>query len=333
MFSPPSDSIPYRPVAFDSDGATLRGRLYRPAAASASAPCALVIMAPGASATIAMSCDRYAEAFAAHGLAVLLYDHHSIGASDGEPRRVINPWVQARGYRDAVRFARSALPEVDARRIGLWGVSFSGMQVLVLGALLGSELAAVAALVPACGDRPPPADPDGQLFARLRDAFERGDVAGTPQTTFGPMPVVSADPLRQPSMLQPPSAFRWFMEHGGRHGSGWVNDITRVVPETPAPFSPGVAAAHVRVPAQVVYACDDEIARASPAVTRQVCEALGGPKEVIGLPDGCGHFGALWYPGGWFERVSTLQAAFLARQLAAPQDHEAGRAVPPMPAY
>ena len=90
-----------------------------------------------------------------------------------------------------------------------------------------------------------------------------------------------------------------------------------MVPPTPAPFSPGIAAPQVRVPVQVVYAPDDEIARANPAVTRSVCAALAGPKEVVELEEGCGHFGAIWRPSAWFDRVSALQAGFFAERLAA----------------
>jgi hypothetical protein len=130
------------------------------------------------------------------------------------------------------------------------------------------------------------------------------------------MPVVSFDPIRYPSHLAPPTAFRWFIEHGGRPGSGWINDATRVVPATPAPFSPGIAAPRVRVPVQVIYAPDDEMGRANPAVTRLTCGALGGSKEVVELEEGCGHFGELWHPSPWFDTVSALQAAFLLRHLA-----------------
>ena len=308
--------VEFRPVEFPSEGATLRGRLYQPQVEGAPARHSLLVVAHGFTSTMPMITDRYAEAFAAAGIAALLYDHRNFGASGGEPRHEVNPWIQARGYRDAVRFAKT-LPEVDGARVGLWGLSNSGMQVLVLGALLDGEIAAVTAVVPSCGEAPPPPDPDGRLFAALRETFEHGDVSGTPETTTGPLPVVSFDPIRYPSHLAPPTAFRWFTEHGGRPGAGWVNDATRVVPETPAPFSPGIAAPHVRVPVQVIYAPDDEMGRASPAVTRLVCAALGGPKEVVEMEEGCGHFGELWHPSPWFDRVSTLQADFLLRHLAA----------------
>jgi alpha-beta hydrolase superfamily lysophospholipase len=96
-------------VEFPSEGAVLRGRLYRASASSAEP---IVIMANGTSATIRMSADHYAERFHEAGFSVLLYDHRNLGASGGEPRFEVNPWVQPRGYRDALTFAET-LPGID----------------------------------------------------------------------------------------------------------------------------------------------------------------------------------------------------------------------------
>src|SRR3954462_3942193 len=95
-------------VEFPSEGAVLRGRLYRASASSAEP---IVIMANGTSATIRMSADHYAERFHEAGFSVLLYDHRNLGASGGEPRFDVNPWVQAPRPRGAPRFAE-AVPGV-----------------------------------------------------------------------------------------------------------------------------------------------------------------------------------------------------------------------------
>ncbi|MBK5107800.1 MAG: alpha/beta hydrolase [Anaerolineales bacterium] len=80
-------------VEFSSLGVTLRGHLYLPKNTDHKVP--IVIMAHGFSATISgMVADRYAESFQAAGFAVLLYDHYSLGISDGEPRQHINAWVR-----------------------------------------------------------------------------------------------------------------------------------------------------------------------------------------------------------------------------------------------
>jgi dienelactone hydrolase len=88
------------PVSFESQGATLRGFLIKKDSAQRSCPG--VIMAHGTSATIQMVAIEYARAFAREGLAALIYDHRGFGRSGGEPRLEINPWVQCRGYLDAL---------------------------------------------------------------------------------------------------------------------------------------------------------------------------------------------------------------------------------------
>src|SRR3989337_717023 len=104
-----------RPVAveFESEGAVLRGFLYP--AVKGEPPFPIVVMAHGTSATIPMVADRYAEAFARAGVSSLIYDHRNLGISGGEPRQEINPWVQCRGFRDAITFA-TTIEDHDANR-------------------------------------------------------------------------------------------------------------------------------------------------------------------------------------------------------------------------
>src|SRR6476661_8503877 len=114
------------------DGTILRGWHYLPDGASAPRP--TIVMAHGYSAVKEMYLDRFAEAFAKAGLAALVFDNRNFGASDGQPRQEIDPWRQIRDYRDAITFC-SSLPETDPQRIGIWGSSYSGAHVLVVGAI------------------------------------------------------------------------------------------------------------------------------------------------------------------------------------------------------
>ena len=299
----------FEAVEFASQGAVLRGRLYLRAGRR---PRACVVMAHGTSATVGMVADRYAEAFHDAGLAVLLYDHHGFGASGGEPRLEINPWIQARGYRDALTYL-CGHPGIDARRIALWGDSYSAGQVLIVGAV-DPRPAAIVAQVPSCGRAPAPPDPDGQLFAALTATLEGGDVQGTPETTTGPLPVVSPDQLGSPSLLAPLSAFRWFMEYGGRHGTGWENRVTRAIPPTPSPYHVGLATPHLRTPLLALVAPDDEMPGSNPAIARAVIEAAPAETEILEIEGG--HFGLLWHPGAQFDRAVEAQRDFLLRVLA-----------------
>ena len=124
-------------------GTTLRGWLYVPETAL---PAPGVVMAHGFSAVKEMAMDRFAEVFCEAGLTVLAYDHRNLGASDGEPRQEINPWAQARDYRYAIGWLAERA-EVDAERIGIWGSSFSGGEVIVVGAC-DERVRAVVANVP-----------------------------------------------------------------------------------------------------------------------------------------------------------------------------------------
>ncbi|SDB93511.1 hypothetical protein GA0111570_11018 [Raineyella antarctica] len=307
------DAVAFEEVAFtardlSSDGARLRGRLYGRGDAGGDRP--VVVMANGFTATITMTADKYADVFAAAGLAVLLYDHAGFGGSDADQRLVVNPWLQARGYQDAVTYV-SALDGIDASRIAVWGDSLSAAVALVVAAV-DERVTAVVAQVPACGRRHPPADPDGTLFSALRGTLQDGEVTG-PGTSAGPLPVVSADQLGTPSLLTPLTAFRWFIDHGARHGTGWENVATRFTPDTPVPFHAGLAVPHLAVPSLWLLSPTDEMPGAAPEVARAAYESAGGAKEVVQIRNG--HFGLVYWPGQVFEEAAAVQREFLLRVL------------------
>ena len=299
----------YRSVEFQSEGATLRGRLYLPS--EGKAPFPTIVMSHGITATITMVADKYAEFFCDSGFAVLLYDHRNFGASDGEPRREINPWLQARGFRDAMTFAEQA-PEADESRLGLWGDSYSAGHALVV-ASIDPRVKALVVQCPSCGRNVPGPDPDGKQFEALRETLLNGDVSGTPETTAGPMPVVSFDQARHPAMLAPLTAYRWFMEYGGRFESGWENDATRVTPVTPAPFSPVLCGSHITASTLMMVAPGDEMAGSKPEVAKLVFDSLAGPKEWYDIAGG--HFGLVWYPSEIFDEAVSVQRDFFLRNL------------------
>ena len=297
-------------VEFSSEGTTLRGRLYTPQKQSKQAP--VVIMAHGFSATISgMVADRYAEVFSDAGYFVLLYDHRNFGQSDGEPRQEINEWIQARGYRDAITFVMS-LPEIDADRIAIWGSSSSGAEVVIVGAV-DPRIKAIVAQVPAFGNEPPPPDPDGLLFTAIGETLLNGNVGDIPQSTTEALPVVSFDQLNNPSHISTVTAFRWFIEYGGRYGTNWENWATYVVPETPAPFHPGLCTPHIKAPLLLMVAHDDELPGASSRVVRMAFDLDPESKEWAEM-DG-GHFGLLYYPSPLFDEASSKQRDFLERYL------------------
>ncbi len=304
--APPASD--YRPVEFTSDGATLRGRLYLPG----TGPAPVVVMAHGFSATIPMTLDRYAERFCERGLAVLAFDHRGHGASDGDPRGEINLWVQAQGYTDAIGFVRG-LGEMGASPTALWGDSLSAMAALVVAAL-DDRVGAFVCQVPAFGDAVGADDPDGIGLEAIRRFLAAGRVR-RPEDAWVSTSVVSADQSTSPSALKPLTAYRWFIEYGGRYGTGWTNRVVFTGPKDAPDLDPFACAPRGRVSALFVISPNDEMPGAVSSVSRAVFDRLAGPKELIEV-DG-GHFGIIEHPSVAFDHSSEVQAEWLLRTLRA----------------
>lgn len=81
-----------------------------------------------------MFVPQVAEEFQAAGITALLYDPRTLGLSDGLPRNDIYPAKQVEDYSDALTYL-TTLPNIDAERIGFWGMSFSGCIALCAGSL------------------------------------------------------------------------------------------------------------------------------------------------------------------------------------------------------
>ena len=92
-----------------------------------------VAMAHGLGAVKEMYLEPFARRFAEAGIAALVFDYRSFGASGGEPRQRLFPRDQIEDYRSALTWL-SLQPEIDADRLGVWGSSFSGGHVLHVAA-------------------------------------------------------------------------------------------------------------------------------------------------------------------------------------------------------
>ena len=244
-------------------------------------------MAHGYSAVKEMYLDRFAEAFAKAGLAALVFDNRNFGASDGQPRQEIDPWRQIRDYRDAITFC-SSLAETDPQRIGIWGSSYSGAHVLVVGAIdrrvkcivsqapMISGLANFRRLV-----RADVIGPLRQMFADDRAARYRGE---TPTM----VPVVSNDPM-QPCALPTPDSWTLFTETGSSRAPGWRNEVTLRSVEMLSEYEPGAYIAQISpTPLLMVVAIQDHLTVADLAL--QAYQSALEPKQLVMLKGG--HFDA-----------------------------------------
>jgi fermentation-respiration switch protein FrsA (DUF1100 family) len=296
------------------DGVTLRGWLLLPQSDADQVPG--VVMAHGFSAVKEMRLDRFAEVFCDAGLAVLVYDHRNFGASDGEPRQQINPWAQARDYRHALTWLGNR-PEVDPGRLGVWGSSYSGGEVLVVGAC-DQRVKAVVANVAFAGlpgvDYSDTDDVD-ERFACLREALL--DESGTgpadrEDLPVGPMAVVLEEGDDRPAFLPQPESSEYFLPfaEGGAEPTTWRNDVTVVSMISEPLWDPGVCTSHIApTPLMMVVATQDHLADTAVAVA--AWDRAGEPKELVTV---AGHH-FVPYEGEGFEVAARAAARFFTQHL------------------
>ncbi|KAI0185948.1 Alpha/Beta hydrolase protein [Xylaria flabelliformis] len=103
------------------DGTTIKGWLF-----PVPGPAPVIIMSHGFNCVKEMTLPDVAEFFQSQGYNAVLYDARSVGASEGLPRNQLNPLQMAEDLSDIITHV-GALPNVDSRRILLWGMSFGGM--------------------------------------------------------------------------------------------------------------------------------------------------------------------------------------------------------------
>ena len=288
------------------DGVTLRGWHYVPDGRQGKTP--TIVMAHGFSAVKEMYLDRFAEAFAAAGLASVVFDNRNFGASDGEPRQEIDPWQQVRDYRDAITYAET-LEETDPARIGVWGSSYSGGHVLVVGAIDRRVKCVVAQVPLASGHGNARRLIRADYLAGVQGMFAEDRRARMAGKTPAMIPVVAQDPA-SPSALPTPDSWVWFTETGRTRAPLWKNEVTLRSVEMFTEYEPGSYVSFISpTPLLMVVALGDVLTVADLALAAY--ERALEPKRLVTLQGG--HFDAYIKD---FEASSKPTVEWFTRHLA-----------------
>ncbi len=117
-------------VQFPSGNVNCHAWLYTP---KSEGPAPVIVMGHGLGGVKEMRLDAYAEKFCTAGYACLVFDYRNFGASDGEPRQLLDIDLQLEDWAAAIAYARSR-QEVVASQVILWGTSFGGGHVIVAAA-------------------------------------------------------------------------------------------------------------------------------------------------------------------------------------------------------
>ncbi len=266
-------------------------------------PAPVVVMAHGLGAERSFGLERFAERFTARGLAVLAFDYRNFGESTGTPRNLISPSRQVADFLAAIEWIRSE-PRLDGDRIGLWGTSFSGGHVLVVGARAESRVQAIVAQVPfVSGISSALAFPlryhPRALLMGFIDTI--GGTLGAPPLTA---PVVARDGM---ALLPGPDAYAGYTALVPE-GADWSGRVPSRAFLSILLYRPVARTARLSVPTLIIAAGEDRI-----IPVRGVRRAAARIPNCHFEEWPVGHFDL--YSGEWFERTVALEADFLEARL------------------
>lgn len=297
-------AAPYKALAvsFPCQATHCDGELWLPVDA-ARPP--VIVMAHGFGGLKDWGLKPYAERFVQAGFAVLRFDYRGFGKSGGLPRRVVDGRAHIQDWSSAIDALR-ARSDVDASRLGIWGTSYSGGQVLEVAAQRPEAVKAVSAQVPFVNGFqssltfPLKYQPQA-AWSALRDLM-RGD-----DETPLYVPVIAEgrfSALICPECVQ---GYKKLVPPGTPESENVV--AARVFLSLPF-FSPGRAASRIQAPTLIIAAEKDGLIPVKGV--RSVAKDLRHG-EYVELP-GADHFSP--YTGPLFEQVVTRQVDFFRKALA-----------------
>jgi len=264
-----------------------------------------VVLANGFAFTREARLDAYAAGFVAAGFAALVFDYRHFGASEGQPRQLMDIKRQLADWRAAIAYART-VDGIDGERLAVWGTSFSGGHVAALAAE-DPSIAAAISQVPysGLGGRRRRSRP--VFLARMVAAAVRDEVRGRLGRSPGYLRLVA----------EPESGdFAPFVESGATVAIRelfpadyeWPNQFTpRVMLRLPR-YRPFDTANRIACP-WLVLVCDDDAV--TPADQAAALASRAPRLELRRFP--AGHFEV--YRGEWFDLALVVQTEFLVRHL------------------
>ncbi|RDH26433.1 Alpha/Beta hydrolase protein [Aspergillus welwitschiae] len=303
--------MPCADIQFQTaDYVTLRGWLFHPPMELSKRRLPCLVMSHGFSALKEMELVSFAKYFTTNlHIVCLVYDNRGFGDSDtkgGQPRHEILPTQQTSDISDAITYAQSR-PEIDPNRIGIWGSSYSGGHVLLVGAV-DRRVKAVLSHAPFV---------DGwenlnrllqsDMVDEVNKAFQEDRLARAAGKPPAMIAVVDEDPLK-PSALPTRDSDQFFSAWEAK--SKWKNEVRLKSLEAARAYKPAAHIHHISpTPLLLTVGANDVITPTDIAL--EAYSRAREPKKLHIFPGG--HFDG--YTGKCFERIVSAQADFLNQHL------------------
>ena len=291
------------PMTFPCQRVTCDGEIWLPASRADGKKPPVIVMAHGFGALRDWGLTPFAERFVKAGFAVVRFDYRGFGKSGGQPRRVVDGKAHVQDWLSALD-AVAQRKDVDPQRIGIWGSSYSGGQVLVVGAERPQQVKAVSSQVPfvnglSSGLQFPLKYQPVATWHALRDLL-RGD---DEEPVY--VPIIAPDAFAALICAECNEGYKKLVP-AGQESQNKV--AARVFLSLPFWF-PGDSAAKIQAPTLVIAAEKDGLIPVDKV--RQAARSLQHG-EYVELA-GAHHFSP--YTGPVFEQVVARQTAFFVKHL------------------
>ncbi len=294
----------YEQIEFVSEGAVLRGRLYRPVGVAGDAPA--IVMAHGFS-VLAAWLDDFATDFAQAGFAVLAFDHRNFGESDGEPRYGFDTLLQIRGYRDAITFLETQTG-IDKNKITAWGESASSLVVQFIG-VFDDRVRAVIAYTPVCGNSNTILDSSNEKFDWLRENWSDLDLSTVPARELA-VRMCRLHEGEGPVIVEGNAAVSYTTWMRKKYASNWSNQVFILQRKLEAQFNEQrLPAKFLKVPTLFVIATDDEVPLCELTTNRRCFDLIDAPKQLTEITGG--HFGLAYRETEPYDQAMGAAIKFL----------------------
>jgi len=130
---PTQNTTTMKTIQFKSEGLNLVGNLYYPPNYNSKQQYPTLIVSGSWTTVKEQMAGLYAQRFANEGFITLAFDFRNFGESEGVPRAWENPTMKIEDIKNAVQYLKT-LPEVDATRIGAFGICAGSMYTLIAAA-------------------------------------------------------------------------------------------------------------------------------------------------------------------------------------------------------
>ena len=289
--------VPKKSVEFMSEGSRVVADLYLPEDNTVNAPA--ILLCHGFAGVKELLLPAFAEYFANAGYVAMTFDYRGFGGSDGEPGRLV-PALQIEDIKNAVTFL-SQRPEVDSNRIGLWGTSFGGANVVVAASEDDRIKAISVQLTFADGERVITSemsqDEKSKFLATIEKMEEKKKKTGKEMM----VPIVK--------VLSDDQSKEFYKEYADEYSALKIKIPFLTLAET-LKHKPINAIPDVNVPVMVVAATNDSVNPISESYS--LFEAANEPKELLELEEAT-HYEV--YRGEAFKQAANKQVSWFNNYL------------------